>query len=38
MKVINVRCEQCNKTFKAYGKYDSKINNCKSHNKTKRKK
>ena len=34
MKVINVICNQCNKTLKAYGKYDSTIKDCNSHNKT----
>ena len=34
MKVINAKCNKCSKTFKCYGKYDSTIIDCDSHNNT----
>ena len=32
MKIIDVICNECNKLFKSYGKYDSTIKDCYSHN------
>ena len=31
LKRITVRCKECNKDFKCYGRYDSTIPNCKVH-------